>query len=208
MSAGPGGFSPPRPTFDQERRYPHPGVGSSPTGGIRGGFSSVVAGLGAWLDTSLDRSRKPDISQLETTGRRRRLVWLAIAAALTVLAIYEVAVHDLGPVPIVVFGSLPDLSLLAGIGQPHEPGQRPPRAVPGYNLAHSLSPVALIAVALAALLAIRVQTATPQEFEAARHVPLIGYVAGVAWLAHVALGRALGFGLRTASGWQRDASHR
>jgi hypothetical protein len=137
-------------------------------------------------------------------GAVRRLVWLAFGAALIGFAIYEVVVHDLGPLPIVALVVLPDLTFLAGAGQPHQPGQLPPRAVPLYNLAHRpLVPVVLIVATLVVLVAIRLAPSSPEDFEAARHVPLIAYVAGLAWLAHIALDRAFGFGLRTPDGWQR-----
>ncbi len=139
-----------------------------------------------------------------TRRRLRRLMWLALGSALAVFAIFEVVVHDLGPVPIVVFALLPDLTFLAGLGQPHEPGQLPPRAVPAYNLAHRLLiPAGLILLALVGLLMARLLNDEPARFEAARAVPLIVYVAGITWLAHVALDRGLGFGLRAKDGWQR-----
>jgi predicted acyltransferase len=135
----------------------------------------------------------------------RRLAWLAVGIALTAFAIFEVVVHDLGPAPILVFAVLPDLAFLVGIGQPHERGQLPSRAVPAYNLAHRpLVALAVIALALAGLLAARLLKQAPAEFEAARRIPLVVYVAGVTWLAHIALDRALGFGLRTPEGWQRS----
>ncbi len=134
------------------------------------------------------------------------MAWLVTGAAVTAFAIFEVVAHDLGPAPIVAFGLLPDLAFLAGLGQAHERGQLPPRAVPPYNLTHRLVfPLALVAVALGALVVVRVLVASPQEFESARHLPLIAYVAGLAWLAHIAFDRALGFGLRTPEGWQRDS---
>ncbi|HEU4673998.1 MAG TPA: DUF4260 family protein [Candidatus Limnocylindrales bacterium] len=134
----------------------------------------------------------------------RRLAWLAVGVGLAAFSVFEVVVHDLGPVPIVVFAVLPDLAFLAGIGQPHRPGQLPPRAVPAYNLAHRpVIPVALIALALVGLLGARLLNEEPGAFEAARRIPLVVYVAGLTWLAHVALDRAFGFGLRTADGWQR-----
>src|SRR5262245_16311666 len=134
----------------------------------------------------------------------RRVGWLVVGLGLTVFAIYEVVVHDLGPLPIIVFAVLPDLAFLVGATDPHEPGQVPPRTVPLYNLLHRpVVPLAIIALALIALLAIRIIVTDPEAFEATRHVPLIAYVAGLTWLGHVALDRAIGFGLRTPDGWQR-----
>lgn len=119
--------------------------------------------------------------------------------------IYEVVVHDLGVAPLLFFAVLPDLAFIVGIGQPHAPGQLPPRAVPAYNLLHRLViPLALIVVALVALLVIRLAIHDPVRFEATRHLPLLVYVAGVAWLAHIGLDRAFGFGLRNPNGRPRD----
>ncbi len=145
-----------------------------------------------------------------TTARQwRRPAWLVLGLVLIAFSIYEVVVHDLGPVPIIAFLVLPDLAFVAGVGQPHARGQLPSRAVPIYNLVHRPAiPVATIVLALAALLAIRMLVQAPDAFEAARHLPLIAYVSGIVWLAHIAFDRAAGFGLRAADGWPRDPAAR
>ena len=149
-------------------------------------------------------TREPRRSAAASGGPVRRLAWLAVAAALAAFAIYEVVVHDLGPLPILIFVLAPDVAFLAGIGQRHEPGQLPPRAVPAYNFAHRpLVPLAVVALALGALLLVRVLIQAPAPYEAARFIPLVVYVAAISWLAHIALDRALGFGPRTADGWPR-----
>ncbi len=133
-----------------------------------------------------------------------RIGWLAAGVLLTAFSIYEVVVHDLGPIPIIVFAVMPDLAFLAGLGQPHRPGQLPSRAVPIYNGAHHPAvPLFVIGLALVALLAIRLTVHDAAQFEAARRFPLILYVAGIVWFVHIAFDRALGFGLRTPDGWQR-----
>jgi Domain of unknown function (DUF4260) len=143
---------------------------------------------------------------VDRARRLRSLAWLILGVALIVFAIYEVLVHDLGPAPIVIFLLLPDLALLAGAGQAHARGQLPPRAVPAYNLTHRpVVPITVIAVALVALLAVRLLVQAADQFEADRHLPLLVYVAGIAWLAHIALDRAAGFRLRTPDGWPRDS---
>jgi hypothetical protein len=80
----------------------------------------------------------------------------------------------------------PDLALLLAPGKGLEKGQIHARAVPYYNAAHMLwGPAALLAVALGADLG-------------------AGWVAaGLAWAAHVALDRSIGYGLRTPEGLQR-----
>jgi len=147
------------------------------------------------------------IPRMAPPGWRRleRPAWLALGLALLAFAIFEVVVHDLGPALIIVFVILPDLAFLAGAGQPHERGQLPPRAVPAYNLAHRPAiPLVLIALSLAALLAIRIIFQSGDAFEAARRPALLAYVAGIAWLVHIAFDRALGFGVRGPDGRVRD----
>ncbi len=139
-----------------------------------------------------------------TSGLGRRLAWLAAAVALGAFAIYEVIVHDLGPLPILIFVLLPDVAFLAGVGRRHEPGQLPPRVVPAYNFAHQPRiPLILIGLALGALLIVRLLVHAPAPYEEARFIPLVVYVAAISWLAHIAFDRALGLGPRTADGWPR-----
>ena len=132
----------------------------------------------------------PGIPRLARSIRARsaviRIAWFAAGAAALGFAIFEVTKHDLGPAPIALFLVLPDLTFIAGAGQPHAPRQLPARAVPFYNAAHHpLPPLVLIAATSLALL------------------PLTWFVAGLAWFAHVALDRSLGYGPRTPEGWQR-----
>ena len=116
----------------------------------------------------------------------RRASWLAFAAALLVFAAFEVGEHHLGAWPIIVFVMLPDLSFLAGAGAQTEHGGLAPRAVPIYNFVHRpVVPLELIAAASFGL------------------VPVFWFVAGLSWLAHIAIDHAAGYGLRTADGWQR-----
>ena len=116
----------------------------------------------------------------------RRLGWLAAFGAAIGFAAFEVIEHGLGPLPIVAFLIMPDLAMLAGIGQPHLPRQLPARAVPVYNLLHQpLLPIAVVVIALILPL------------------DLFWFVAGLAWFAHIAIDRAVGYGQRTPDGWQR-----
>ena len=65
-------------------------------------------------------------------------------------------------------------------------GRLNPRAVPLYNLLHMYwLPVALMAVAATGVIA------------------LGWFVLGLAWATHVAVDRALGYGLRDRDGYQR-----
>jgi hypothetical protein len=130
-----------------------------------------------------------------TSSRARRLGWLMVAVALTAFVIYEVVVHDLGPLPIIVFAVVPDLTAVFGSGWLNARGEISPPAVPAYTLAHRLAiPLVLIGTALVALLGARVLV-VGDAFESARRLPLVAYVAGLTWLAHIALHRAFGLGM-------------
>lgn len=124
-----------------------------------------------------------------TRGPARRWpvqgAWLLLGTAALVLAVGWTIRADLGVVPVMLFLLLPDLAFLASGGGQTERGQLAARAVPVYNASHrTVGPVAVLAVALLG--------GTPAWI-----------VAGLAWLAHVALDRGFGFGLRTPDGWQR-----
>jgi len=110
-----------------------------------------------------------------------RIAYAAAAALLLATAIFAAA--D-GMWWIVVAGVLaPDLPLFAGGGRGLARGQLHPRAVPAYNLTHRVGgPLVLIAAGL---------------------LGSAWLVAGLAWAAHIAVDRAVGYGLRDAAGFQR-----
>ncbi len=86
---------------------------------------------------------------------------------------------------LVVFAIAPDLTLIAGAGSGLARGQLHPRAVPLYNAVHRFwAPAVLAAVSLAL-------------------VYPAWLAGGLAWIAHIAFDRSLGFGLRTQQGFQR-----
>lgn len=89
--------------------------------------------------------------------------------------------------PVVVFAIAPDITLLAGAAPGLKRGQLHPRAVPFYNAVHRFWAPAVMTL-LALLL----------------HAD-IWVAAGLSWCAHIAIDRSLGFGLRTAEGFQRDS---
>ena len=116
----------------------------------------------------------------------RRLAYAGLAAALVAVIVVVYARDTVGWWPIVAFGLGPDLALLLGAGSGLESGQLHPRAVPFYNFAHRFwGPVVLGTVALAASL------------------PSAWLVGGLAWATHIAVDRAVGYGLRTRDGFQR-----
>lgn len=124
--------------------------------------------------------------------------WLGLWAFLTTFVVFEVAKHGFvqgSPgraalfvtVAIVAFVA-PDLTFLIGAGRPTAPGSIPTPAVPWYNLMHRmwipLTVTSFVGIALAPLAL----------------VPLAGFVGGLSWMAHIALDRAAGYGLRNPDG--------
>jgi hypothetical protein len=84
----------------------------------------------------------------------------------------------------VLFFALPDLTLLIGTRRRRQPARPAPWGVPYYNALHRASvPVVLL-----------VLCACMPWFWAPVFAALLG------WLAHVALDRAAGYGLRSADG--------
>jgi Domain of unknown function (DUF4260) len=106
---------------------------------------------------------------------------------LVALIVVVYALETVGWWPVVAFGLGPDLPLLLGAGKGLERGQLHPRAVPLYNLVHRFwGPLALGAVALALSL------------------PAAWLVGALAWATHVAVDRAVGYGLRAPDGFLRS----
>jgi hypothetical protein len=116
----------------------------------------------------------------------RRAGFAVLAAALVALIVLVYARETVGWWPLVAFALGPDLPLFLGAGRGLEKGQLHPRAVPLYNLVHRFwLPLALGLVAVAASL------------------PAAWLVGALAWGTHVAVDRAVGYGLRTSDGFQR-----
>lgn len=110
---------------------------------------------------------------------------IALAVVLIGFTVFEAVKHGLWtPALAGLLG--PDVALLAGAGAGLARGQLHPRAVGFYNALHRWWPPLLLVV---------VTLPNP--------VPLWAFVFAVAWLAHVALDRACGYGLRDREGFQR-----
>ncbi|MFJ6569128.1 DUF4260 family protein [Streptomyces sp. NPDC091292] len=125
-----------------------------------------------------------------SASRQVRAVWGLLAVLLLIWAVFEAAKYGGWVIVAAVAGFIaPDLSFLAGMSGPHQHGRLPRRAVPLYNLLHR--PVVALVVMAACLV--------PDSSAIA--VPVFNF--GLAWLVHIAADRALGYGLRTADGWQR-----
>src|SRR5688500_2318814 len=94
--------------------------------------------------------------------------WLVPGLAIGVFAGVQAAQHELGLLPLLVFGIVPHLAPLVGIGQPHAKGQLAPRAVPLFNaMHHPVMPLGLLGLAAAGLL------------------PPFWLVGALAWLGHI-----------------------
>jgi hypothetical protein len=115
----------------------------------------------------------------------KRLSYLILGLVAGGLAIAVVVTQHTSWWQLVVFAIAPDVTLLFGAGPGLERGQLHPRAVPFYNAVHRFwAPAVLVAVTAVLL--------SP------------GWLAGgLAWIAHIAFDRSLGFGLRTQEGFQR-----
>ncbi len=122
---------------------------------------------------------------IEPRSRAGRVAY-ATLAALLLAAIAAEAITRSSYWQIAVFGIGPDLALLYGGGRDLAHGQIHPRAVRAYNLVHRFwGPLALGAVAALGI------------------VPVGFLVGALSWTFHVALDRAVGYGLRTRDGFQR-----
>lgn len=117
-------------------------------------------------------------------GTGRRVIYLALGAALTAFALIEAIRFGGATWFALAFIALPDVALVYGAAPGLERGRLHPRAVRFYNVTHSFwIPVALMAVGL--------------------WLPPLVFTSGAVWAAHIAVDRGLGFGLRSRQGDQR-----
>lgn len=120
-------------------------------------------------------------------GRRLRTrhLWIVPGLAIAVFASRVAGEHGLGLVPLLLFGILPHLPVLLGIGQPTARGQLAPRAVPLFNaMHHPAVPLTLLAVAATGV------------------ISAFWLVGAMAWLGHVVVDWGMGDGLRSADGYR------
>ena len=126
-----------------------------------------------------------DATLIQRRSSAGRLAYGLLAGLLLAALAARLAQHG-GYWTVAAFAIGPDLALLYGASAGLEKGQLHPRAVGLYNLLHRFwGPLVLAALAAAGLLA-------PVFFAGA-----------LAWAFHVALDRAVGYGLRTRDGFQR-----
>jgi hypothetical protein len=124
-------------------------------------------------------------STIEARSTTGRVLYAALAVLLLAAIAVEAIAHS-NYWQIAVFGIGPDLTLVFGGGRDMAHGQIRPQAVGAYNLVHRFwGPLALAAAAAAGI------------------VPIGFLVGALTWSFHVALDRALGYGLRTRDGFQR-----
>lgn len=121
-----------------------------------------------------------------SSAHLRRIGWGIAALQLLGATVFQVHSNGGGWLAL-GFAIMPDLGLFAGISSGLQKGQLAPRAVPLYNLLHRLvGPAVLAALALTGVL------------------PLIWLSAALGWALHIAIDRAVGYGLRDANGFQRS----
>jgi UDP-N-acetylmuramyl pentapeptide phosphotransferase/UDP-N-acetylglucosamine-1-phosphate transferase len=119
---------------------------------------------------------------------RRRHVWLVPGLGIALFANAQAGPLHVGLVPLLVFGIVPHLTVLVGIGHLHARGQLAPRAVPLFNTMHwPVLPLAVLGLAWwAAHLGLRID-AVKAPFGQEMH-PLAGWwgtAATTLWLSGV-----------------------
>jgi hypothetical protein len=117
----------------------------------------------------------------------QRSGWLALGAFCVAFAVFEVVKHGSWALGLGLgFLIAPDLAMLIGASGKLAKGQLAPRAVRYYNAVHRVwGPLAILVACT-----LWINSAAL-------------FTGGLAWLAHVALDRAVGYGLRAPSGFQR-----
>jgi len=152
----------------------------------------------AALDSALVDPNQLSETGEPTPGLRLRWGWLGLWAFLTVFAVFEVAKHGFvngSPLyaialTVTAVGSFvaPDLTFLIGAGDTVAKGSISARAVPCYNAMHRM----LIAFAFTTAIGIGLAPLAP--------LALAIFIGGLSWMAHIAMDRAAGYGLRNSDG--------
>ena len=158
---------------------------------------SVTAPLGV-----TERDREPS-QETPAPVSRIHWGWLSLWALLATFAAFEVIKHGVvngtaGDAAVLVLAAVgffvaPDLTFLIGAGQPVAHGHIATNAVPWYNAMHRMSlPLALTSAVGILLAPLSLGT-------------LALFVGGLSWMAHIALDRAAGYGLRNPDGSRNRA---
>ncbi len=124
--------------------------------------------------------------------------WLALWAFVTAFAVFEVVKHGYvngsasyaAVLTTTAVGAFiaPDLTFVVGIRDDVPHGSMSRKAVPFYNAAHRMT------VALGLTLVIGIGLAPLNS------AAVVAFVGGLSWMAHIAMDRAAGYGLRNADG--------
>ena len=120
--------------------------------------------------------------------RYARLEWALLAVALIAALIYLVRDRGHGWIAL-GFALMPGVGLLVGMSPNLQKGQIHPRAVPVYDALHRLAGPAVLLLIWA--------TEAIDDW---------ALVAALACVVHIAVDRALGYGLRSREGFQRTRS--
>ncbi len=125
------------------------------------------------------------------TPRRLALrhLWIVPGLGIALFASAQSTTYAVGLVPLLLFGIVPHLPALAGIGQPLARGQLAPRAVPLFNALHQPAlPLAVAGLAATGVL-------SP-----------FWLVGALAWLSHIVVDWGFAKGLRTRDGYVRGSA--
>ncbi|MFW2381062.1 MAG: DUF4260 family protein [Acidimicrobiales bacterium] len=124
--------------------------------------------------------------------------WAGLWGFLTAFAAFEVIKHGYvngSAIDAMVltataagFFVAPDLTFLIGASDDVEQGSISTKAVPFYNLAHRM----LVALTFTTVIGIGLAPLAP--------LPLALFIGGLSWMAHIALDRTTGYGLRNDDG--------
>jgi len=145
-----------------------------------------------------DETASPADNPPTRPGLQIRWNWLSLWAFLSAFAAFEVIKHGfVNGSPLyalsltgisLAFFIAPDLTFIIGIGDEVPQGSLSRRAVPFYNAMHRM----LIAFAFTTLVGIGLAPLAP--------LPLALFIGGLSCMAHIAMDRAAGYGLRDSDG--------
>ena len=129
-------------------------------------------------------ARTPSVAVHRPRRLMLRHLWLVPGLGVALYANAQASTFHVGLVTLLVFGIVPHLTVLLGIGQAHARGQLAPRAVPLFNaMHHPLVPLAVLGLAASGVLA------------------PFWLVGSLVWLSHIVVDWAMGNGLRSADGY-------
>jgi len=172
------------------RDYPGWGADIDAAAALRPTPTAVVvfeprgAGAEAFTTVVIAPTRSIDADRPRRLALRH--LWLIPGLGIALFANAQSTTLQVGLVPLLVFGIVPHLTVLAGFGQPHARGQLARRAVPLFNAMHQpVVPLAVLGLAVTGIL-------SP-----------FWLVGALAWLSHIVVDWGFDNGLRTPDGYLR-----